>query len=46
VIVAWRSACSAGSATLTTVPSMKVIADARIVATRVQRLDLGALTAP
>src|ERR1700693_4143620 len=46
VIVAWRSAWSAGNATLTTVPSMNVMLDARIVATRVQRLDLGAFTAP
>jgi hypothetical protein len=37
VMVAWRSVCNAGSATFTTVPSMNVIADARIVATRVQR---------
>src|SRR6266550_1564267 len=45
-MVAWRFACSAGNATLTTVPSMNVMLDARIVATRVQRLDLGALTTP
>jgi hypothetical protein len=38
VMVAWRSACRAGSATLTTVPSMNVIAEPRIVATSVQRL--------
>src|SRR4029077_4823195 len=37
VMVACRSACNAGSATLTTVPSMNVIADARIVAISVQR---------
>src|ERR1700684_3032987 len=38
VIVAWRSAWSAGSATLTTVASMNVKLDPRMVATRVQRL--------
>src|SRR5215218_8407845 len=37
MIVAWRSACSAGSATLTTVPSMNVRLDPRIVATSVHR---------
>ena len=36
-MVACRSACNAGNATFTTVPSMKVIAEARMVATRVQR---------
>jgi len=36
-MVACRSACSAGSATLTTVPSMNVIAEPRMVATSVQR---------
>jgi len=43
VIVACSSACSAGSATLTTVPSMNVIAEARIVAIRVQRRVSGVL---
>src|SRR5256885_4792982 len=37
VIVACRPVCSAGSATLTTVPSMKVMLEARIVATSVHR---------
>ncbi len=41
VIVAWRSAWSAGSATLTTVASMKVRLDPRMVATRVHRLRAG-----
>src|SRR6266850_1043661 len=35
--VALRLACSAGSATLTTVPSMKTMLDPRIVAARIQR---------
>src|SRR5689334_16521677 len=47
-MVAPRFFCSAGSATFTTVPSMNVIDDARIVATSVQRcfdLTLGSVTA-
>src|SRR5947207_11052831 len=40
-MVAWRSACSAGSATLTTVASMKVRLDPRMVATSVHRLLAG-----
>src|SRR5216683_1919436 len=35
--VALRLACKAGSATLTTVPSMKTMLDPRIVAARIQR---------
>src|SRR5215467_2935271 len=41
VIVAPRDRCRAGIATLTTVPSMNVIADARIVATSVKRAFRG-----
>src|SRR5580765_3580206 len=40
VIVAWRSACSAGSATLTTVASMNVMLDPRMVAPRTHRFGL------
>src|SRR5947207_12249073 len=41
VIVAWRSACSAGNATLTTVASMKDMLDPMMVAASVQRRDDG-----
>src|ERR1700722_500595 len=34
VTEAWRAVCSAGRATLTTVPSMKAMLEARIVATK------------
>lgn len=43
-MVACRSACSAGKATLTTVPSINVIAEPSMVATRVQRFLRASVT--